>query len=263
MIGIIGGFSDLSREVPLPLPDNAAHAIEMSAESTNPIVQRIDAIIARKGLTRASAGRLAKLSPDYIRKLGETSDRSGNLTKLAQLANALDVPLSDITGESAEPAPSQDPLAIARGDARPAAVRMPPRDTMPRDVPVLGTVAGSAIGSFQFTSDVIDYVRRPPALVGVETYAVYVENESMVPRYNPGDLVFVHPRRPVLKGDAVVIQIKNSAGADMEGFIKIFQSRTAEWIIVEQLNPASIIRYKRETVQHIHKVLTMNDLFGV
>lgn len=234
----------------------------MKKPTDNPIVQRIDAILEERGLTRAAASRLAKLSPDYIRKLAENPESAGNVAKLGMLATALGVPLGRLTGEMVDGLPP-DPTSIVRGEVRTAPVRAP-NALAPRDLPVLGTAAGSLVGAFQFTRDVIDYVRRPPALEGVtEAYGLYVENESMSPMYRPGELIFVHPRRPVLKGDAIVIQVKRSAIDDMEAYIKIFSGKNAEWLVAEQLNPPGTLRYKLDTVAYIHKVLTMNDLFGV
>ena len=87
---------------------------------------------------------------------------------------------------------------------------LPPRQYMPHDVPVMGTATcNSDNGSFKLDTSIIDYVHRPPALLMTkDLYALYVEGDTMEPRFNAGDLVFVHPHKPVRIGDSVVVQIE-------------------------------------------------------
>lgn len=145
----------------------------------------------------------------------------------------------------------------------------------PRTIPVLGTAAGSAMGSFEIGSEPIDHVRRPPSLAGLkQIYAIYVVGESMVPEHNPGDLRIIHPDRPPQPGDSVVIQTYNAASDTREAFIKRLISINKHEIVCFQHNPNSQISYLRPNgnpelndtedtyVINIHKVLTMNELHG-
>ncbi len=59
-----------------------------------------------------------------------------------------------------------------------------------------------------FTGQVIDTVRRPPALKGIEdAFAIFVTGTSMEPRYFEGDLLFVHPTRPPEPGCDVLVEL--------------------------------------------------------
>lgn len=145
----------------------------------------------------------------------------------------------------------------------------------PRSIPVLGTAAGSALGSFEIGSEVIDHVRRPPSLAGLkQIYAIYVVGESMVPEHNPGDLRIIHPDRPPQPGDSVVIQTYNAATDTREAFIKRLISINSHEVKVYQHNPYLEITYIRPNGNphlndtddtyaiKVHKVLSMNELHG-
>lgn len=159
------------------------------------------------------------------------------------------------------------PLAEERSEVRAAAdVEMPSRDRMIKDIDVLGAAAGSSFGrgSFHFSMDPIDRVARPPGLVGIRgVYAVYVENDSMWPKYGPGDLVFVNKFRPPAPGDTVVIQTSEEEETEFAGFIKTLVRRTADWIECSQLNPAANLKFRNHPGLVLHRVYTNNELFGI
>ena len=57
---------------------------------------------------------------------------------------------------------------------------------------ILGIAVAGKDGFFELNGEVHGYVERPAALFGVDdAYALYVEDESMVPRYMPGEIIFV------------------------------------------------------------------------
>lgn len=233
----------------------------------NQFVARVDREIerlAREGhaeVTRESVCKAAGVSRDLLRKLASRPTAMPRFDNAARIAHVLGVPVESLLDEEPTEHPNPSP---SRGDVRPAAVRAIANYDMQRDLPVQGTAAGAVLGSFELTREVIDYVRRPPALIGVpNAYAIYVTNDSMYPMHSAGELRFVHPGRPVLRGDSVVIQLKNSPNAEPEGYIKLFEGYKDGWLIAKQLNPESTVRYAQATVEKVHKVLTMNDLFGV
>lgn len=157
-----------------------------------------------------------------------------------------------------------DPKPL-RTEVRPAPLDPPARTAMPNDVPVRGTAAGSHLrGAFQISDDAIDYVRRPPALNGARNaYALYVEGTSMVPVYNPGDLLFVHPDRPPRIGDSVVVQVQLREADGPEATIGYLRRRSASALVIGKLSPEAEVEINTRTIIAVHKVLTMNELFGV
>ena len=79
-----------------------------------------------------------------------------------------------------------------------AALALPP--TSGRDLPVLGAVKGGSEGFYFNEGEAKEYLVRPPILAGVATaFALYVEGDSMEPRYFAGELLYVNPNRPITR----------------------------------------------------------------
>lgn len=74
-----------------------------------------------------------------------------------------------------------------------------------RNLPVYAA-AEAGRGALVLSSDPVDYVRRPAPLAQVKDgYAIIVVGESMVPAYEPGDSLLVHPHLPPVPGVDVVL----------------------------------------------------------
>lgn len=220
---------------------------------------RIEQRLKIMGLSAQRASLDAGLSRDVIRKLLSNRDQLPTGKTLSGLARALDVSEQWLlTG-------ADGPVLRPQADVRNAAVPLPNRLDMPNDVPVRGTAAGSLTkGAFQITSDVIDYVRRPHSLIGAsDIYGLYIEGSSMEPQYFPGDLVYVHPHRPARAGDVVIVQ---TALDEFQGeaSIGVYVKRTEKYLTILKRNPPNTeVQISRETIRHVHKVLSMNEIFGV
>ena len=87
----------------------------------------------------------------------------------------------------------------AGGEPRGAALRADRAD-----LPVYASAEGGG-GAIIITNEPIDYVRRPEPLLSVrDGYGCYVIGDSMSPAYEQGDLLLIHPGRPVRPGDDCV-----------------------------------------------------------
>lgn len=113
--------------------------------------------------------------------------------------------------------------------------------------------------------DALDWVRRPPRLVGrTDVFGLWVEDTSMVPRYEPGALVIVEKARPPSIGDDIVIELApENARDEQRALIKRLVAQTSAIIRLEQFNPPKILEYPRKRVLNILRVMTMSDIFGV
>lgn len=224
------------------------------------IQDRLKKLIADKKISTAEAERICGLAKDTLRKLLGNQDQSPSQKTLSALAHGFGVSEQWLlTGtDSVSPRPATDVRLASE-------VAIPNPFDLPKDLPVRGTAAGSHLkGAFQLTSDNIDYVRRPPALQGVkEAYALYVEGTSMVPQFHPGDLCYIHPRRPARPGDPVVVQSAYISDDEIEATLGIYLRQTEKHILVQKHNPPAEIQILRNGATKIHKVLTMNELFGV
>lgn len=253
-----GHISPMSRDLCPPFQTTGGDDNPRMIE--NGIQARIRELLDERGMTAEAASRKAGLDKTYLRKLFERPNASPGTKALASLADALGTTVGYLVNGKDAP----EAMAI-RGEARAASVPLPPIATLPNDLPVRGTAAGSHLGgAFQFEGGIVDYVRRPPALLGaMNAYGLFIEGTSMVPEHNPGDLRFVHPDRPPRIGDSVIVQVRNGPNHEPEAMIGHLLRRTETTVFLGKLNPEATVQLKRETVISIHKVLTVNELFGV
>lgn len=249
----------------------------MVQKAQNGLHDRIRQRINELGLSEEAASLLVGTDRSYFRKLFERPNSHPRIDTLQRIATALETDVSWLTS-GATPISLADtenllgPIVSAHsrnaardGSGADRTPALPARAEMPLDVPVMGTAAGSHLrGAFQFEGGIVDYVRRPPALVGAkEIYGLYVEGSSMEPQYFPGDLIYVHPHRPARVGDIVVLQCKNGEHAVGEATLGIYRRKTEKAVVIGKRNPAAEIEIAREHVVAIHRVLTVNELFGV
>lgn len=140
---------------------------------------------------------------------------------------------------------------------------------MKRDLPVRGTAVGGNNGDFTFNGDIVDMVRRPPGLVGTASvFALYVHGDSMSPRFEAGDLVFVNPSRPPMPGCDVVVEMAPKPG-DAVGpcYIKRLLRRTADKVVLRQFNPPAGVKQDfeldKDAIKNLWRVLTAAELLGL
>lgn len=218
------------------------------------IAQRLKAL----DLSERSASLAAGGNPDVIRniRLGKSKNPTGRtVSALAEVLKVSEQWL--LTGEdqpAAETAPTPQ-----RGSA--------PAERAGTTIPILGTAAGAVISeSFEGTSlgEPIGRIQLPPALEGTRgLYAVYVAGESMQPMHSPGDLRIIHPHKPALPGQSVVVQTRAWDADPGQAYIKIYERSTPDKVILRQLNPPATIEIPARHVTALHRVLTTAELFGV
>lgn len=132
---------------------------------------------------------------------------------------------------------------------------------LPR-VAVRGAVQGGPHGAFQWTSDDIDYVKRPTRLAAMrDVYALYVQGDSMSPRFEPGELLFVNPHRDPRPGDDVVVQFL-AENNEVAAMVKRYVRRSPEMLTLSQFNPPRDIYLDLERVLSMDRVMTNADIFG-
>ena len=127
----------------------------------------------------------------------------------------------------------------------------------PRKIPVVGRVAGSPYGEGHLImTEVIDQTDCPPWLEDVQdAYALYVVGTSMVPRFYPGEMVFIHPWRQPRPDDFVVAQIRDSATDELHGYVKQFVGFDKKGLRLRQFHPKlDLPTIPAGTVHALHKV---------
>ncbi len=105
------------------------------------------------------------------------------------------------------------------------------------DLPVYASAEGGG-GAIIITNEPIDYVRRPEPLLSVrDGYGCYVIGDSMSPAYEQGDLLLIHPGRPVRPGDDCVF-VRDPGDGSQHALVKRLLRITPEKWRVRQFNPA-------------------------
>ena len=136
-------------------------------------------------------------------------------------------------------------------------------DLGPRDVPLSGVSLGGEDADFSFNGEVADYVRRPPGIANLRNvFALHVIGDSMVPRFEPADIIYCGGRPPV-PGDDVVIEMFPSESAPAgRGYIKRLVARTSSIVTVRQFNPPREIQFDAYELKAVHRVIPWKELLG-
>jgi repressor LexA len=152
---IVNGARGIFRAFPacLSLWDNS----HMSRPDIVNIRETIEREMEAKGFSRRSLSKKASLSESAVRDLLTRTENPG-IGTLYAVAEALELPLEAINGSEA--------------------------------VPLLGTIgAGGMVAYFKDDHDT-EFVPRPPLAPG-RLMALRVLGESMLPKYEPGDVIYV------------------------------------------------------------------------
>jgi phage repressor protein C with HTH and peptisase S24 domain len=161
------------------------------------------------------------------------------------------------------PAPSDNATALAptvsearqnSGDIDLRRVEINPIVENGKLLPIYASAEGGG-GEMVITFDPIEYVKRPAPLENVsDAFGFYCIGDSMSPRYEQGDLILVHPRKPVNRGDDVlVILIAEDNGHS--ALVKRFERKTDETLFLKQLNPPKTIEISRKKVHEVNLIV--------
>ena len=221
----------------------------------NPLLERIDQRLLALGLNDRAASMKATGKPDAIRNI-----RRGRLPRadtLDRLATALACSSDWLLGKgdgAAAPewrTPSRsDPARDERG--------LRGDEGGPRNLPILGIAVAGKDGFFELNGEVHGYVERPAALFGVDdAYALYVEDESMVPRYMPGEIIFVHPRRPITRDCFVVVQFRpKEDGQPPRALVKQYVKRSAAKLSLREYYPeVRLLSFPLDSLLSMHRII--------
>jgi len=199
-----------------------------------------DRVKERRAALGLSQPQLAKRVGGITYQAIQQLEQGGGTKHLVSIARALGV-TAEWLQDGHGPAP-----------ARPASARSAP----PERLKVLGMAQCGPDGWSLWNGDVIDMIERPASLNGVpNAYAVYVVGASMEPRYHPGEVVHIHPGRPVDVGAYVLVQRRAKAGEPPLAVIKRLAKRTGARITLEQFNPAKLFDIKTADIVSIHRVV--------
>lgn len=131
-----------------------------------------------------------------------------------------------------------------------------------KTLPVYGLAAASPLGQMVMSEEPIEWIERPDIVARVpDAYSLIITGTSMIPRYEPGDMVILHPHRPVRQNDHVAIQEIKEGGTHVS--VKRFERIDGDHIVTTQYNPPAAVRFRRDQVAAMHRILTQNEILGV
>jgi phage repressor protein C with HTH and peptisase S24 domain len=205
-----------------------------------------DRVRERRRAMGLSQPQLAKKVGGITYQAIQQLEAGGGSRHLVAIARALGV-TAEWLQDGAGPAPLK-PVA-----ARPGAYERQGGEKLK----VLGMAECGADGWSLWNGDVIDLIDRPAGLAGVpNAYAVYVVGASMEPRYHPGEVVHIHPGRPIDIGAYVLVQRKPKASGEAPlAVIKRLARRSGAKITLEQFNPPKSFDIKAGDIVSIHRVV--------
>ncbi|NSZ47963.1 XRE family transcriptional regulator [Agrobacterium vitis] len=233
----------------------------------NPVQARIKTRLKELGLTPNQASVTAGLDRNYLRVMFDRPDAVPRKKTLHQLAGVLECSEAWLrTGKADDATPNSEtpqdikPPAIISSSISPA-----PAATTTKDVPVLGSAAGSLVnGSFALRDEVVDYVARPPAMSSAKgLYALFVEGESMQPQFYPGDIIFINPDRPIRPGDTVIVRSKGDEGREVVSLGILKDRRGGHTVIGKHNYGKPTVSIPSTHIIAVHKVLSINEMFGL
>lgn len=203
----------------------------------------------RAGLTQDQLAERAGTVRSQIVKL-ERGERRLTIDWMLRLAKHLGCDPRDLLPEEAEteaasPAALQAPAAPAWGVAGGPL----------RDLPVCGAARGGANALFIDQGQALEYAFRPPQLVGVaNAFAVYAVGDSMEPKFRAGDLLYINPNLPPVRGCFVVVEL-----GENEAYVKQYLRQSDDVLCLREFNPAQggdgSLSFPMPRIKAIHRVV--------
>ncbi len=223
--------------------------------------------LARKArsMSLKEVGAAAGTSPQAVGQW-ERGENGPSMSKLIAVCKLLDIDADAAMRGEFEFPPTKPTAKLIR----PAGPERSEVEKVAEGWPDLGDdwidVRGVTVGgddSYFYFGDVIDQVRRPPGIKNAKNVAALnVAGESMIPRYFPGELIYVQQREPA-PGDHVVVEMYAETEDEApKSFLKVLRRRTGRRLHCEQYNPAIDIEFDAGEVKTVWRVLTLRDLLG-
>ncbi len=210
--------------------------------------------------------------PDLIRD-ARRRGHAPNAENTLKIAQELGTTVEYLLGEASNPAQVGsdvqvgEPIARWRGSEL-AGLGIPLMGTGDCADVELCTESGEMVAIERSSFDdefPIRMITRPPALRDArDIYAIYFQGESMIPRFEPGELGLVDPRRPARTGEYVLVQLTDGEEEIVQSvLVKRLVRQNAREVVLEQFNPPAVFTVPKTRVARIHRILPQTDLlFG-
>lgn len=241
------------------------------SETAEILLERIDRRLAeldrsRYWLSKAvTDGRSAGVITDLARKRFLPAE-----PRLNRMAEQLGVSVDWLMGRTDNPAPVMSEVTVSDR----ALPWRGPEPELP-GIPLVGTgdcaeltVETAAGGQVEIERNSFDpdfhvrMIARPPALRGAQDlYAIYFHGTSMSPRFEPGEIGIVDPRRPAGPGDDVVVQLRAEGDdAVVSVLVKRLVRRGGGRLTLRQFNPDLEFDLPLNLVAAVHRIVPQTEM---
>ena len=262
-----------------PLDPTRAGEVSAHQEQTRKLV---GAMLTLTGLSATGLARAAGLTPSTVNRIMHRAVRhtlsqstmlalmtetflclkdkplqSINQTALADLAPAIAVYELGML----EHAPDIAPIiraAKAAGKGKFTTVLANEQDCI-SDLPVLiGSTQGIDVLAGDFSKAPLK-TQRPPFLIGDENaFAILMPDETMTPRFDVGDMLYVSPARS-LEGDNIDVVLERTGGGFIVGSLAAI---TAKAVRLALLSPKTRESFDRDKVRGLYRIVGVQRLGG-
>ncbi len=206
--------------------------------------QRFQNLMDQYGLKPATWARKAEISPNVIYNfLNGHSDDFG-LKTLEKLAGAIGMSVDEFW----RPRLINNNI-ITTFDG----LHDQPSRRTERKIPIWGVVDAQDGEKYAVNTEdtPVDWVMPLPSQrEDKDAFGLLISGESMSPRYMPGFIVFVHTRKPPIKGRDVVIEL-----LDGGAYLKTYIGLEGDHYFFEQMNPQKRLKFKKSEIKRILPVV--------
>ncbi|MRI56389.1 LexA family transcriptional regulator [Methylobacterium sp. DB1607] len=242
----------------------------------NPLGPVIKEARKARGLTQGDIASALKISRPAVGQW-ESGDTGPDRDRLPALAKLLRIDLGALTNGELVMLDRDVAEGEADIDASPAQssnVREPQEQVGvdvsafkgPRNVPVYGTGSGGDGGDFTLNGQIIDHAPRPPGIANRrDVYVVYLVGDSVSPKYEDGDPIYIDPHRRPQPRDYVFVELRGEhEGEAGQAFVKRLVRRGGGKLFLEQHRPEKQLEPIDETdVVRVHRVIPWPELIGI
>jgi phage repressor protein C with HTH and peptisase S24 domain len=228
----------------------------MAGKFQDRVRDRLNALVIERETSLRAVSQKIGRSPGYLNDfINKGSPTALDMADALAIAKVLAVKPAELGVEGIAVDNSHE--MVASGSKPSLTFDYRERPALQKDLPIRGHTRAGKMGLFVDQGSHWGYAMRPESLRDApDAYAVRVVDDSMYPRYAPGNVLAVDPHRRPQPGDNVVIQ----TGTEGEAFIKELVRRTEKVIICRQFNPPETVEFKAAHVRTIHMVVGIDYL---
>lgn len=207
------------------------------------ISENLQRLISERGIAQKRLSADAGLGETVVRDIIKGHSQSPRYSTIAKLAAALGVDTKEITeGRQVDAPQNTGSIEPVRYSAR-------------ADLPVYESAQGGP-GGMVITYEPIEFIRRPDFLEHVkDAFAFYVIGDSMSPRFEQGERLLVHPKRPPRPGRDVLVVFKNGDGPEHNAMVKRLVKIGPDNLTLKQFNPPKVFDVDMARVSNIFTIL--------